>query len=138
MTENTEVQKQEQELAKFAQEQNCNQQYLEYFNDIFIEAGVKDISKMTNQDAERLMQVLKSSEASREFVKALLAQAAVDGMSSQVLEYILSSDIDGDGRTLAQEIFHDGTDPFEADTSEVTSRQNYVTNSQTQNAELEI
>jgi len=36
----------------------------------------------------------------------------------------MQSDIDGDGRTLAQEIFVDGTDPFEADTpTPVTSHQ---------------
>ena len=34
----------------------------------------------------------------------------------QVLEYFLSSDIDSDGRTLAQELFQDGTNPLQPDT----------------------
>jgi hypothetical protein len=122
MSEN--IQAQVQELAKFAQEQNFDERYLEYFSDIWQEAGVKDIGKMTIKDAERTMQVLSSSEASVEFIKAFYAQAVRQGMPSQVLEYIMQSDIDGDGRTLAQEIFVDGTDPFEADTpTPVTSHQ---------------
>ncbi|MBD2450488.1 hypothetical protein H6G76_25715 [Nostoc sp. FACHB-152] len=129
---------QAQELVKFAQEQNFDERYLEYFGDVWREAEVEDISKMTMKDAERTMQVLSDSEASVEFVKAWLLQAIQQGMPSQVLEYIMQSDIDGDGRTLAQKIFQDGTDPFEADTSGVSAAQKYFDNSQDQDFELEI
>ncbi len=124
MPENIEVNA--QELAKFAQEQNFDDRYLEYFSDIWQEAGVKDISRMTTQDAERTMQVLSSSEASVEFVKAFYAQAVRQGMPSQVLEYVLQSDTDGDGRTLAQEIFQDDTDPFEPDTPNIADTRKYA------------
>ncbi|MBD2249247.1 hypothetical protein H6G26_39150, partial [Nostoc sp. FACHB-888] len=60
--------------------------------------------------------ILADSEASPQFIKSLLAQAAIDGASPQVLEYFLSSDIDSDGRTLAQELFQDQTNPLEPDT----------------------
>ena len=118
MLENIEVNAQE-ELAKFAQEQNFDDRYLEYFSEIWQEAGIKDIPKMTIQNAERTMQVLSSSEASVEFIKAFYAQAVRQGMPSQVLEYVLQSDTDGDGRTLAPEIFEDGTDPFEPDSPNI-------------------
>ncbi|MFN6568220.1 hypothetical protein [Dendronalium sp. ChiSLP03b] len=129
---------QAQELAKFAVEQNFDERYLEYFADVWLEAGVKDISRMTTQDAERTMQVLSSSEASFEFVKAFLAQAVRQGMPFQVLEYILLSDTDGDGRTLAQEIFQDATDPFEPDAPDVAPAIEYVTNSRNQGFDLEL
>jgi hypothetical protein len=135
MPEDLEVQA--QELAKFAQEQNFDDRYLEYFSDIWQEAGVKDISKMTTQDAERTMQVLSSSEASVEFVKAFYAQAVRQGMPSQVLEYVLQSDTDGDGRTLAQEIFVDGTDPFEPDSPDVAPIREYSRH-QSPDFELEL
>ncbi|RCJ42435.1 hypothetical protein A6770_34835 [Nostoc minutum NIES-26] len=136
MTKNTVLQV--KELTKFATEQNFDLRHLEYFADVWLEAGVKDISKMTRQDAERTMQVLSSSEASVEFVKALLAQAVRQGMPSQVLEYVLQSDIDGDGRTLAQEIFQDSTDPFEPDAPDVVPAIKSVTNSRNQNFDLEL
>ncbi|MEA5626729.1 hypothetical protein [Nostoc sp. UHCC 0251] len=105
-----------QELAHFAQEQDFNQQYRQYFGDVWEEAGVKNISQMTVQDAEQTLKILADSEASPQFIKSLLAQAAIDGATPQVLEYFLSSDIDSDGRTLAQELFQDGTNPLQPDT----------------------
>ncbi|MCC5659818.1 hypothetical protein LC608_23150 [Nostoc sp. XA010] len=105
-----------QELSRFAQEQDFNQQYRQYFGDVWDEVGVKDISKMTIQDAEQTLKVLADSEASPQFIKSLLAQAAIDGGSPQVLEYFLASDIDGDGRTLATVLFQDQTNPLEPDT----------------------
>ncbi|WP_414574233.1 hypothetical protein [Nostoc sp. CCY 9925] len=120
MAETTQLQV--QELARFAQEQQFNEQYRQYFGDVWDEAGVKDISKMTTQDAEQTLKVLTDSEASPQFIKSLLAQAAVDGAPPQVLEYFLSSDIDSDGRTLAQEIFQDGTNPLSPDTPQPSSK----------------
>ena len=114
MSETTHLQV--QELSRFAQEQDFNQQYRQYFGDVWDEAGVKNISQMTVQDAEQTLKILADSEASPQFIKSLLAQAAIDGSSPQVLEYFLSSDIDSDGRTLAQELFQDQTNPLEPDT----------------------
>ncbi|BAY41565.1 hypothetical protein NIES2111_59610 (plasmid) [Nostoc sp. NIES-2111] len=45
MPENTQLQA--EELTRFAQEQDFNAQYQQYFGDVWEEAGVKDISKMT-------------------------------------------------------------------------------------------
>lgn len=135
MTEALEIQA--QELAKFAQEQNFDERYLEYFGDVWREAGVEDISTMTIKDAERAMQVLSDSEASGEFIKAWLAQAVRQGIPSQVLEYIMQSDIDGDGRTLAQEMRIDGTDPLESDSPQRMSSKQY-TNFQSQDLEIGI
>ncbi|BAY73336.1 hypothetical protein NIES23_61640 (plasmid) [Trichormus variabilis NIES-23] len=135
MTETTQLQV--QELARFAQEQDFNQQYRQYFGDVWDEAGVKDISKMTVSDAEQTLKVLANSEASPQFVKSLLAQAALSGVPSQVLEYFLSSDIDGDGRTLAQEIFRDGTNPLESDSPQPSSKAQALSPSSTEDLEME-
>ncbi|HEY9800036.1 MAG TPA: hypothetical protein V6D25_06720 [Leptolyngbyaceae cyanobacterium] len=131
MSENSQV----QELTRFAQEQDFNQQYRQYFGDVWHEAGVKDIREMTVQDAERTLKILADSQASPQFVKSLLAQAARDGAPSQVLEYFLSSDIDGDGRTLATEIFQDGTNPLEPDSPQPPPKTQVVSPSLSQNTE---
>jgi hypothetical protein len=109
-----EIQLQAEQLARFAREQKSAEK-TEFFNDIWQEAGVKDVRKMTIQDARRTLAILSNSEASIEFVKSFYAQAVVNGMPSHVLNFILQSDTDGDGRTLGQEIFVDGTNPFRAD-----------------------
>ncbi|MCC5604735.1 hypothetical protein [Nostoc favosum] len=123
-----------QELARFAQEQDFNQQYRQYFGDVWKEAGVKNISQMTVHDAEQTLKILADSEASPQFIKSLLAQAAIDGASPQVLEYFLASDIDGDGRTLATAIFQDGTNPLEPD----TPKAQVLSPSQTEDLDWEI
>ncbi|MCC5653681.1 hypothetical protein LC609_28660 [Nostoc sp. XA013] len=102
-----------QQLAQFAASQSFDERSVEFFDDVWQEAGVKDITKMTTADAKYVLQVLSESEASPEFTKALLAQAITAGMPKHVVGYILESDTDGDGRTLAQEIFNDGTSPFQ-------------------------
>ncbi|AVH74324.1 hypothetical protein [Nostoc sp. 'Lobaria pulmonaria (5183) cyanobiont'] len=127
-----------QELSRFAQEQDFNQQYRQYFGDVWDEVGVKDISKMTIQDAEQTLKVLADSEASPQFIKSLLAQAAIDGATPQVLEYFLSSDIDSDGRTLAQEIFQDGTNPLEPDTPQLLPKAQVLSSSLQPDLEWEI
>ena len=105
---------QAEQLAQFAREQ-MSEQKTEFFNDIWQEVGVKDVRKMTIQDARRTLAILSNSEASIEFIKVFYGQAITNGMPSHVLKFILQSDTDGDGRTLAQEIFVDGTNPFRAD-----------------------
>lgn len=110
-----EIEDQSKKLVQFAQEQNFDERYLGYFDEIWHEAGVKDLSKATTQDAEKALQVLANSSASGEFIKAWLSQAVNQGVPSNVLEYLLESDLDGDGRTLAQEIFVDGSNPLESD-----------------------
>jgi hypothetical protein len=136
MPENTQLQV--EELAQFAQEQQFNEQYRQYFGDVWDEAGVKDISQMTTQDAQQTLKVLADSEASPQFIKSLLAQATVDGAPPQVLEYFLSSDIDGDGRTLSQEIFQDGTNPLSADTPQQLSKAEVISPSPTEDLDWEI
>jgi len=127
-----------QELARFAQEQQFNEQYRQYFGDVWDEAGVKDISQMTIKDAQQTLKVLADSEASPQFIKSLLAQAAVDGAPPQVLEYFLSSDIDSDGRTLAQEIFQDGTNPLSADTPQLSPKAEVLSQSPQPDLDWEI
>ena len=127
-----------QELSRFAQEQDFNQQYRQYFGDVWDEAGVKDISKMTGQDAEQTLKILADSEASPQFIKSLLAQAAIDGATPQVLEYFLSSDIDGDGRTLATVLFQDGTNPLEPDTPQPPAKAQVLSPSPTEDLDWEI
>ncbi len=136
MSETTQLQV--QELAYFAQEQDFNQQYRQYFGDVWEEAGVKNISQMTVQDAEHTLKILTDSEASPQFIKSLLAQAARDGATPQVLEYFLSSDIDGDGRTLAQELFQDGTNPLEPDTPQPPAKAQVLSPSPTEDLDWEI
>ncbi|MCC2692835.1 hypothetical protein [Nodularia sp. LEGE 04288] len=113
-SENFDFELQAEQLAKFAREQ-MSEEKTEFFNDIWQEAGVKDVRKMTIQDARRTLAILSNSEASIEFVKVFYGQAITNGMPSHVVNFILQSDTDGDGRTLAQEIFVDGTNPFRAD-----------------------
>ncbi|MBE9053754.1 hypothetical protein IQ243_25810 [Nostocales cyanobacterium LEGE 11386] len=118
-----ELQLQAEQLARFAREQ-MSEQKTDFYNDIWQEAGVKDVRKMTIQDARRTLAILSNSEASIEFVKAFYGQAVSNGMPSHVLNFIVQSDTDGDGRTLAQEIFVDGTNPFRTDQPVV--RQQYL------------
>ncbi|GAX38838.1 hypothetical protein [Nodularia sp. NIES-3585] len=113
-SENFDFELQAEQLAQFAREQ-MSEEKTEFFNDIWQEAGVKDVRKMTIQDARRTLAILSNSEASIEFVKVFYGQAITNGMPSHVLNFILQSDTDGDGRTLAQEVFMDNTNPFRAD-----------------------
>ncbi|MCC5661506.1 hypothetical protein LC608_32070 [Nostoc sp. XA010] len=128
-----------QQLAQFAASQSFDERSVEFFDDVWQEAGVKDIAKMTTADAESVLQVLSESEASPEFTKALLAQAITAGMPKHVVGYILESDTDGDGRTLAQEIFNDGTSPFQfPQPSVLASQQNQFQSSSQENEDMEI
>ncbi|MBD2249226.1 hypothetical protein, partial [Nostoc sp. FACHB-888] len=102
------------------------------------EAGVKNISQMTVQDAEQTLKILADSEASPQFIKSLLAQAVIDGASPQVLEYFLASDIDGDGRTLATVIFQDGTNPLQPDTPQPPPKAQVLSPSPTEDLDWEI
>lgn len=136
MSETTQLQV--QELARFAQEQDFNQQYLQYFADVWEEAGVKNISQMTVQDAEQTLKVLADSEASPQFIKSLLAQATRDGATPQVLEYFLASDIDGDGRTLATVIFQDRTNPLQLDTPQPPPKAQVLSPSPTEDLDWKI
>ncbi|WP_193200397.1 hypothetical protein [Nostoc sp. MG11] len=103
-------------LNEFAQNQDFSSKQ-EFFDSILIDAGIQHIQKMTYSDADRVLLVLDESDASPEFTKSFLASASLQGMPNDVIAYILSSDTDGDGRSLSQEIFTDYTSPFEADSS---------------------
>ncbi|MBD2730441.1 hypothetical protein H6G96_30020 [Nostoc sp. FACHB-892] len=60
-------------------------------------------------------------------------------MPKHVAGYILESDTDGDGRTLAQEIFNDGTSPFQSNQSSVVgSKQNQFQSSTEEDMEIQI
>lgn len=133
-SDNLDLELQAEQLAQFAREQ-WSEEKTEFFNDIWQEAGVKDVRKMTIQDARRTLAILSNSEASIEFVKVFYAQAITNGMPSHILNFILQSDTDGDGRTLAQEIFVDGTNPFRAD-QPVPQQQYYLENSYDLDLEL--
>jgi hypothetical protein len=128
-----------QQLAQFAASQSFDERSVEFFDDVWQEAGVKDIAKMTTADAESVLQVLGESEASPEFTKALLAQAITAGMPEHVVGYILESDTDGDGHTFAQEIFNDGTSPFQPNQPSVlASKQNQFQSSSEEDMEIQI
>lgn len=45
----------------------------------------------------------------------MLVYSLQKGMPLYVIEHIMNSDEDRDGRTLSQELFEDNTDPFETD-----------------------
>ncbi|MBD2511175.1 hypothetical protein H6G91_28650 [Nostoc muscorum FACHB-395] len=60
-------------------------------------------------------------------------------MPKHVVGYILESDTDGDGRTLAQEIFNDGTSPFQPNQPSVlASKQNQFQSSSEEDMEIQI
>lgn len=90
-------------IIERAKQEKFNENEIALYNDFFVEGGIKNPAKMTEQDATNFVNFLDSCDASNEFVAMALnrlAQIAPTGVIAQVLE----SDADGDGLTLAEEL----------------------------------
>jgi hypothetical protein len=93
-------------------------------------------SKMTEQDANKLLSNLAEDNCSKEFVESLVYWLLRQGISPVAKETILKSDLDGDGVPLWQELI-DGTDPFVNDRN-LPQKQSYLNMELTGVREMEI
>lgn len=98
--------------------------------------GLRKPSKMTEQDAEKLLRNLAEDNCSEEFVESLVYWLLRQGISPVAKETILKSDLDGDGVPLWQELI-DGTDPFVND-GNLPQKQSYLKIELTGVREMEI
>lgn len=98
--------------------------------------GLRKPSKMTEQDAEKLLRNLAEDNCSKEFVESLVYWLLRQGISPVAKETILKSDLDGDGVPLWQELI-DGTDPFVNDRN-LSQKQSYFNMELTGAKEMEI
>jgi hypothetical protein len=102
-------------LKRFAKQQNFQERLTGEFRQVWKEAGIINIQEADVSDMRKVLAVLSRSEASTEFIKAFCANAVTEGLPENCLDTLLESDIDHDGRSLAQEIFRDNTNPFVPD-----------------------
>ncbi|MBW4617198.1 MAG: hypothetical protein KME21_28985 [Desmonostoc vinosum HA7617-LM4] len=100
-------------FKEFASQQSFDTKNSEIFDDVWKEANVSHIPNANTRDGNRVLSVLAQSEASPEFIKSFVVHAWQQGLPVNVLSNILNSDLDGDGRSLGQELFADQTDPYE-------------------------
>lgn len=98
--------------------------------------GLRKPSRMTEQDAEKLLINLAEDNCSKEFVESLVYWLLRQGISSVAKETILKSDLDGDGVPLWQELI-DGTDPF-VDDRNLSQKHSYLGMELTKVREMEI
>src|SRR5690349_19260451 len=111
-----------EQLAQEAKQQNFDSRSAVVFEDVYQQAGVESVQNMSITESDRVLSILAQEEATPEFIRGFLAHAWQQGIGVDVVQHILNSDRDGDGRTLAQELFTDGSDPFEADAPKVQYR----------------
>ncbi|MBD6620467.1 hypothetical protein FNW02_32980 [Komarekiella sp. 'clone 1'] len=104
-----------EQLAQEAKQQSFDQRSVNIFESVYQDAGVTSIKNMSITDSDRILSVLAQEQATPEFIRGFLAHGWQQGIPVEIVQHILSSDQDGDGRTLAQELFTDGSDPFEPD-----------------------
>ncbi|MBD6621247.1 hypothetical protein FNW02_37550 [Komarekiella sp. 'clone 1'] len=104
-----------EQLAQEAKQQSFDQRSVDIFESVYQDAGVTSIKNMNINDSDRILSVLAQEQATPEFIRGFLAHGWQQGIPVEVVQHILNSDQDGDGRTLAQELFTDGSDPFEPD-----------------------
>ncbi|MBE9053785.1 hypothetical protein IQ243_25965 [Nostocales cyanobacterium LEGE 11386] len=104
-----------QKLTEFAEQQNFDVRSSENYEGVWQDAGITNIPETTIKEGDRLLSLLKDSEASPEFIMSFLAYSYQKGMPLYVMEHIMNSDLDGDGRPLWREFFYDGTDPLATD-----------------------
>ncbi|MBD2772000.1 hypothetical protein [Iningainema tapete] len=77
-----------------AKRENFTEQEKEFYDDFFAEAGIKkNLSEMTEQDADDLLQALSASECSLEFIANVVNRVAIEA-PPYVVEHILYSDLD--------------------------------------------
>ncbi|MBE9036599.1 hypothetical protein [aff. Roholtiella sp. LEGE 12411] len=104
-----------EQLSQEAKQQSFDQRSVDIFESVYQDARVTSIKNMSIIDSDRILSVLAQEQATPEFIRGFLVHAWQEGIPIDVVQHILNSDQDGDGRTLAQELFTDGTDPFEPD-----------------------
>ncbi|RCJ19084.1 hypothetical protein A6770_32405 [Nostoc minutum NIES-26] len=104
-----------EKLTQFAQQQSFDDRTTQIFEDVCQDTGIANLAQTTVEQGDRLLKTLKQNEASPEFVKNLLVYSLQKGMPLYVIDHIMNSDMDRDGKTLYQELFVDNTDPFEID-----------------------
>ncbi|MFN6496327.1 MAG: hypothetical protein RMX65_004705 [Nostoc sp. DedQUE01] len=104
-----------EQLAQEAKQHSFDQRSVNIFESVYQDAGVTSIKSMSIKDSDRILSVLAQEQATPEFIRGFLIHAWQEGIPVDIVQHILNSDRDGDGRTLAQELFTDGSDPFEAD-----------------------
>lgn len=104
-----------EKLAQFANQQHFDERVVQIFEAVCQDAGINNLSQTTVGQVNCLIEVLKHNEATPEFVKNLLGYSLQKGMPLYVIDHILNSDLDNDGRSLSQELFEDHTDPFAVD-----------------------
>ncbi|MBD2472157.1 hypothetical protein [Nostoc sp. FACHB-145] len=104
-----------EKLAQFANQQHFDDRAVEIFQAVCQDAGINHLPQTSVKQGNCLIEVLKHNEATPEFVKNLLSYSLQKGMPLYVIDHILNSDLDKDGRSLSQELFEDYTDPFEVD-----------------------
>jgi hypothetical protein len=90
---------------------------VQIFDNVCRNAGITtaQLEQTTVTQADSLVSVLKQNDATPEFVKSLLVYSLSKGMPVYVVDHILNSDHDQDGRTLSEELFIDNTDPYLVD-----------------------
>lgn len=104
-----------EQLTQQAQQQNFDSKFVAIFEGVYLDAGVDNIKNMSITQSDRILSILAQEQATPEFIRGFLAYTWQQGIGVDVVQHILNSDRDGDGRTLAQELFTDGSDPFEPD-----------------------
>lgn len=102
-----------EKLTQLAQQQCFDDRTKQIFDRVYTNAGlvIANLPQTTVTQADSLVSVLKQNDATPEFVKNLLVYSLAKGMPVYVIDHILNSDHDQDGRTLSQELFIDNTDP---------------------------
>lgn len=106
-----------EKLTQLAQQQSFDDRTVQIFDNVCRNAGIAiaNLAQTTIKDGDSLVSILKQNDATPEFVKTLLFYSLSKGMPVYVIDHILNSDHDQDGRTLSQELFIDNTDPWEVE-----------------------
>jgi len=99
------------QLEKVANVEGGSEREDEFFGEFLKNLGIPKPSKMTEVEAEKLLENLAAEECSEEFVESLVYWLLRQGIPPAAKEVIMESDIDGDGVPLWQELL-DGTNPF--------------------------
>jgi hypothetical protein len=107
-----------EQLTQFALQQHFDDHWVQIFETLCTDVGINNLPQTTVEQGNCLLLLLKHNQATPEFVKNLLGYSLQKGMPLSVIDHILNSDLDKDGRALSQELFEDYTDPFEKEAGE--------------------
>ncbi|MBW4635078.1 MAG: hypothetical protein KME30_25210 [Iphinoe sp. HA4291-MV1] len=86
-----------------AKRDSFTEREIEFYNEFLAWAGIKDVSTMTEQDADNLLKSLSASDCSGEFITNVVNYIAIHA-PRHVLGHVLYSDRDGDGIPLIDEL----------------------------------